>query len=193
VLRCLERDVGIVQLPCPEQQAWGGVLKPHMLRLVGVARGDLPALILRRAIAPLAIAYTRRRYRRLAGIVAGQIEDTLRSGMEVVGIVAVDGSPSCGLERTMDLRTALPALARMDRDSMSVEEMNTLVRGAVGPGSGLFIFELRRALRRRGCQVRFLAHDLIDELEGHSSAVQLPVEPVPRASTGTVAGEARSF
>src|SRR5512146_1334310 len=31
----LDRDVGIVQMPCPEQLAWGGVLKRHMLRMYG--------------------------------------------------------------------------------------------------------------------------------------------------------------
>ena len=193
VRQCLEREVGIVQLPCPEQHAWGGVRKRHLLRLAGTGRGKVLAALLRRVITPLAIAHTRSVYRRLARGVARQIEDTLRSGMEVVGIVAVDGSPSCGLERTMDLRTALPALARMDRASMSAVEMNALVRGAIVPGTGLFVAELERELRRRGCHVPFLAHDLLEELAGRRSGVQLPVAPGAGARTGTVAVPVQSF
>src|SRR5512134_3186554 len=33
---CLRHDVAIVQLPCPEQCAWGGVLKRRLLRFYGV-------------------------------------------------------------------------------------------------------------------------------------------------------------
>jgi hypothetical protein len=36
VQRCLAADYGIVQLPCPEQQAWGGVLKRRLLRAFGL-------------------------------------------------------------------------------------------------------------------------------------------------------------
>ena len=34
----VSRGVGICQMPCPEQRAWGGVLKRRMLRAYG-ARG----------------------------------------------------------------------------------------------------------------------------------------------------------
>ena len=148
-----------------------------MLRLYGAAPGGLRAALVRRLGVPLAIAWTRFTYRRLARSVARQIEDVLGSGIDVLGVVAVDGSPSCGLHRTLDLRAAVPALARLDPASISVEEMNRLVRGTVAPGTGLFIEALRRALVHRGCQVSFLAHDLLEELEGRRSRVQLPVPP----------------
>ena len=182
VLHCIERRVGIVQLPCPEQHAWGGVLKRRMLRLYGAAPGGLRAALVRRLWLPFAISWTRFTYRRLARRVARQIEDMLGSGIDVLGVVAVDGSPSCGLDRTLDLRAAVPALARLDPASVSVEEMNGLIRGTVAPGTGLFIDALRRALVHRGCQVPFLAHDLLEELEGRRSRVQLPVAPGVPAS-----------
>ena len=40
VEECMDRDLGIVQMPCPEQQAWGGVLKRTMLRAYGM-RGKM--------------------------------------------------------------------------------------------------------------------------------------------------------
>ena len=33
--QCVDLGLGIVQLPCPEEQAWGGVLKRHLLRAYG--------------------------------------------------------------------------------------------------------------------------------------------------------------
>ena len=32
VEQCLDKDIGIVQMPCPEQIAWGGVTKRLMLQ-----------------------------------------------------------------------------------------------------------------------------------------------------------------
>jgi uncharacterized protein YbbK (DUF523 family) len=35
ICECFERGYGIVQMPCPEQHVWGGVLKRHLLRYYG--------------------------------------------------------------------------------------------------------------------------------------------------------------
>ena len=61
---CLDDGYGIIQLPCPEEHAWGGVRKRRLLALYG-ARGTLP-YGLRGLLLPLAVLYTRLIYRRLA-------------------------------------------------------------------------------------------------------------------------------
>jgi hypothetical protein len=53
--------------------------------------------------------------------------------------------------------------------------MNEIVRRCMKPGSGLFIKELIRALKRRGHTAPFFAHDLIAELDGKPSTVTLPL------------------
>jgi hypothetical protein len=73
VERCMDRGIGIVQMPCPEQLAWGGVLKRSMLRAYGMrgtALDRLQPVLLR-----LFVLHTRRMYRRLARQVAEQIRD----------------------------------------------------------------------------------------------------------------------
>ena len=102
---CADNGLGMVQLPCPEEHAWGGVQKRWLLRLYGSARW-LPGP-LRRALLPVLLAYTRRVYARLARDTARRISDYRRSGVDVVALVGVDGSPSCGVERTMDIPTAV--------------------------------------------------------------------------------------
>lgn len=37
---CLKHSIGMVQMPCPEQLAWGGVLKQWLLKAYGI-RGTL--------------------------------------------------------------------------------------------------------------------------------------------------------
>lgn len=79
----------------------------------------------------------------------------------MAGVAGVAGSPSCGIRRTLDLAGAVEAmaacaLAAVDRTTFNRE----VIAANVGPGEGLFVHELRRALRRRGIQVPFQEHDL---------------------------------
>jgi predicted secreted protein len=164
--QCLDKGIGIVQMPCPEQAAWGGVLKRRLLALYGAKR--VP-----RALLPIALRYTRFVYRRLARSVAAQLEDYVASGFSVLGIVGIDGSPSCGVRKTLDLRGAMRTILRLEPNTISVEQQNSLVRSNAQSGRGIFVEELERDLKRRGLQIPLLAHDLFDELDGLSSKVGL--------------------
>ena len=170
VLRdCLERGYGIVQLPCPEQLAWGGVLKRHLLRFFGSRHGWL-----RRATGlalPLLLWYTRVRYRWLARQVAAQCADYVRSGFEVVGVVGVDGSPSCGVGQTLAVGPALERLARLEPTARR-GDVSAIVLQTLAPGRGLFMRALQREFARRGLRVPTCAFDMPSELRG------LPSGPV---------------
>lgn len=157
--------VGICQLPCPEQQAWGGVLKRRVLRAYGSDRQGLGRV--RRLLTPLFLAYTRWRYRQLAHRVAAELADYRGSGHRVVGIVGVDGSPSCGVQRTLDIDRAVGALASCDPVATDAAAFNErIVLGSLVRGQGLFISALSHQLRRRRLPVPLCAHDLAGELGG---------------------------
>jgi predicted secreted protein len=154
----LESGAGIVQMPCPEQRAWGGVLKRRILRYYGrdhqVSRPALKAFVW----------YTRRVQRRLAKRVVREIEDYVRSGFVVEGIVGIDGSPSCGVTRALDLRRSLPVLANatIDRDQLN----RRAIAACVTPGAGMFMSALRQELRRHRLEIPFLEFDLVAEIRG---------------------------
>ena len=166
---CADAGLGMVQLPCPEQHAWGGVQKRRLLRLYGSARW-LPGP-LRRALLPLLLAYTQRVYARLARDTARRIADYRRSGVDVVALVGVDGSPSCGVARTLDIPAAVDRLARANRRMLTTAAVNAIVRDTVVPGPGLFTALVRHQMERRGVDVPYLAHDLPGELDGLASSV----------------------
>jgi uncharacterized protein YbbK (DUF523 family) len=168
---CLEHGIGIVQLPCPEQHAWGGVLKQRLLLFYG-SKGKL-RYRLRGVLLPLILWYTKRIYRRLAQETADQIQDYQRCGMRVLGVIGVDASPSCGVYKNLNVRVALERVGRLEGDTASAEDMNRIVTGAVAPGRGLYIKLLQQELDKRGLSVRFTAHDLIDELEGKPSSARI--------------------
>jgi predicted secreted protein len=149
----VDRGIGFCQMPCPEQRAWGGVRKRHLVRLYGCR--PLRWRPVRHAALGVGMAWTTVVYRRLARRVAGDVADYLHSGFDVVEIVGVGGSPSCGVSTTLDLDAALAALAMREAD---------IVGPNVVPGRGSFVACLDRALRSRGIAVAYREHDLIAEL-----------------------------
>ena len=160
---CLEQGIGIVQLPCPEEHAWGGVLKRWLLAFYG-ADASL-SFRLRRVLFPVMLFYTRRVYRRLARQVANQIEDYLTSGFEVLGVIGVDGSPSCGVQTTLAVERAFEQVGRLPQAATAAEVNAMVRRNAIG-GRGLFVALLQEELQRRRLHVPFAAHDLMAEVEG---------------------------
>ena len=159
----LGRGVGFCQLPCPEQRAWGGVLKRRMLVAYGSA-GTVRAPAARLLLRPFTW-YTRRVYARLARAVTRDILDYRRCGVEVVGLVGIGGSPSCGVATTLDLPAAVSALtrcpaARLDRRTLNED----IIAPNVHPGEGLFIHALRQQLPQAGAHVPIGEHDLLAEL-----------------------------
>ena len=176
---CIDQGLGIVQLPCPEQHAWGGVLKRRLLRFFG-AEGSL-LFRLRGLLLPLMIAYTRHRYRRLARDVAGQIEDYLRAGYRVRGIVGVDGSPSCGVLQRLNMRQALTRLGTLDPARATAGDVNAIVVESLIPGPGMFTEALAAELRRRRIVVPMLSHSLVRELAGTVEPLALGAAAAPSA------------
>ena len=142
----LADGTGIVQMECPEQRTWGGVSKRHLLRLL-----DHPAAARagRRLLGP-ARRYLRWRYRRLARAVVDDITDYTASGLEVVGIVGVAGSPSCGVTTTLDLDAALGAIAACPHRTVDPAWLDRRVVGpAVRPGAGLYTEAVQAELSAR--------------------------------------------
>jgi predicted secreted protein len=156
----LNQGVGICQLPCPEQRAWGGVLKPRMLVAYGSA-GTWRAPVARLLLRPFTW-YTRRVYARLARAVARDVVDYRRCGIEVVSLVGIGGSPSCGVRTTLDLPAALAALTHCPAARLNSRTLNQdIIAANVRLGEGLFISALRRRLSRVGTCIPLQEHDLL--------------------------------
>jgi uncharacterized protein YbbK (DUF523 family) len=182
----LEAGVGISQMPCPEQRAWGGVLKRLLLHAHGI-KGS-PLYPLRRPLLRLFVAYTHLAYARLARGVAREIADYQRSGYEVVGVIGVGSSPSCGVSHTLDMRGSLEVIAACPIASIDRTTMNQqAVAGCRTPGEGIFTQQLRRRLDRGGITVPFVEYDIVAEMGGEA---QDPVAELLRAAAGGTSARA---
>jgi predicted secreted protein len=166
VEQCLDKDIGIVQMPCPEQIAWGGVTKKLMLLAYGTKGTFFYHII--SLFLPLFLMYTKVIFRRLARETARQIRDYLASGFSVVGIMGIDGSPSCGVNKTLDIRRSFKSAACIEVGSVTVEQMHSIITEALIDGRGIFMEMLQEELEKRRIHVPFTAHDLIAEIQGNS-------------------------
>lgn len=170
VQRCHEQRLGMVQMPCPEQQAWGGVLKPMLLRAYGLRHRSPMVFIFRWALLAVFRWRTQRVYRRLARQVAIEVADYLASGMDVQAVVGVDGSPSCGISTTTDLGMALERVTVLAPSRFTPTTLNHKLEACLTVGDGMSAEELRRDLRRRRIEVPFTAHDLPGELAASAAS-----------------------
>jgi predicted secreted protein len=177
VVNCyLASGVGICQLPCPEQRAWGGVLKRRMLVAYGSA-GTLRAPLARLLLRPFTW-YTRRVYARLARAITRDVADYRRCGIEVVGLVGIGGSPSCGVATTLDLPAAVDALTRCPAARLDWRALNEdIIAANIRPGEGLFVRALRQRLARAGASIPMAEHDLLAELGIRASPQRDPWKP----------------
>ena len=163
---------GIIQMACPEQRVWGGVLKTRLLWLIAHPRIARAA----RVLFPVVLRYVRWRYAHQARAIVRDVEAYLASGLSVRGIVGVAGSPSCGVLTTLDLNHAAAALARRGRVPPTAAWMNMVVVGpALRPGSGIFIEALARAMGRRNVHVPMLEESLSSD--GHPVAAGRAASP----------------
>lgn len=163
--RVLDDGIGIVQMKCPEQVAWGGLHKRYLW--LSLKSGNAVFEFLKPLLFHLFLIYTRHTYRRLARAAADEIADYAECGYEVVGIVGIDGSPSCGVNSTLDLAASFQYFSSITPDSIQREAMNrTLYRDCLRAGRGIFTSELQRALRSKGMEPKYYSHDLAREMEG---------------------------
>lgn len=161
----VDQGIGICQMPCPEQLAWGGVLKRRLLLAYGAR--DTPLYMLRAPLLRLFVLYTHLVYARLARDVAKQIADYDRAGFTVVAVVGVGASPSCGVHTTLDIHHAFDAMARLSSATLDRRSVNReVVLASRRAGTGIFTRSLQRQLRRRGLAVPLLEHDLVAEMRG---------------------------
>ncbi|MBP1700027.1 MAG: hypothetical protein H6Q41_5215 [Deltaproteobacteria bacterium] len=95
-------------------------------------------------------------------------------GFEVLGIMGIAGSPSCGVTRALDIRKSFEFLANTNMDGLDRERMNELgVRELIIEGKGFFIEAIDKELKKKKINVRFYEHDLSSEIKGEEVKIEL--------------------
>jgi len=90
-----------------------------------------------------------------------------------MGIVGIDGSPSCGVGKTLALKESFDLTARMNIASVTVDEMNAIIQQCLVDGNGFFTASLQAELKRKQRDVPYVAHNLMEEIGGKPSRIAL--------------------
>ena len=157
IIPILEAGIGIFQMPCVEALCWGGVGRNRIendlqnMYRSGVALDDLDAEW---------IVNFPDEAIRWAKYTADQIEDHIQNNYQVLGIIHVANSPSCGLDYVdnfpkihYDMWDSGIDLKLLDYDELvegrkrpTIEQMKAMGKSGVGAFSGA----LREELIERG-------------------------------------------
>ena len=127
----LKAGYGVIQLPCMEMavygsQRWGIVYEQN----------DFPEF--------------REKCREALKPVVRQVEDYARHGYEIAAVIGVDGSPTCGVNKTVTGNWG----GEFNEENRYDERLKTLKEAK---GAGVFIEELKAMLNECGIKTRFLA------------------------------------
>lgn len=127
----MEKRIGIIQLPCPETHMYGLKRWGHVKD-----QFDTP--------------FFRSTSKDLLKPIVGQVKDYINNGYELLGIVAIEGSPSCGASKTC---TGKEWGGDFKDIKVIEEKISKLV---YGDGKGVFMEELEKMLNIEEIEHRFL-------------------------------------
>lgn len=140
----IESGVGIIQLPCPEMLMYGIKRWGHVKE-----QFDTP--------------YFRERSRKLIEPIIDQIIDYQRNGYKIIGCIGIDGSPSCGVNKTCSGSWGGELLGD-DNISNKIQDIIYISE------PGVFIEELKKRFNEKGLNIPFIA---IDEMNINSNIDQI--------------------
>lgn len=112
----LDNDIGIEQIPCMECRLWGGVSrkviqKSQPLVLKSVTKVWFPIIEFLTNIMMLITKYS---CRKEAKKMVKRIQDYLTEGYAILGIIGVNGSPTCGVTKTINYLEIVKNMAKLD-------------------------------------------------------------------------------
>ncbi len=128
-----ENDIGIMQLPCPEMHIYGINRWGHVKE-----QFDTP--------------HFRQECRRILKPTVNQVYDYINNGYEIIGVVGVDGSPSCGVNKTCS--------GNWKGEISNNPDINNMLKSLeMIKGKGIFIEELVKLLDEKDINIPFTAID----------------------------------
>lgn len=144
-----QQGVGIEQMPCLEILGWGGVNRDKVIH--GLDLNDREAPWIKEYFELC---------KREAKKVVDQMDDYLKSGFEILGVIYVDDSPTCGLTNTQtfpDVHFQMMEMNIPKGKEFDLDYMFEFVLPYVdASGEGAFGYQLFLEVERRKLPVKFV-------------------------------------
>jgi len=134
-----EKGIGIIQLPCPEMIVYG-------IKRWGHVKEQFDTL------------FYRENCREMLKSIVGQVKSYKDTGYEILGVIGIDGSPSCGVNFTCSGDwEGTPSKDDIDHKIKDLKEVE---------GLGVFMEELKKYLEEYDIEIPFTG---INESDVYSS------------------------
>lgn len=127
----IEKDYGIIQLPCPEATYYG-------MRRWGHVKEQFDNV------------YFRKHCRKILEPIMEQLLDYNANGYSIDYVVGINGSPSCGIDVTCSSKEWLGEISRQE----SIEKLKDTLKYDSAPG--VFMDELKRMLFKNNIEPEFI-------------------------------------
>jgi len=137
----IEKGYGIIQLPCPEMSMYGVKRWGHVKE-----QFDTP--------------YFRKKCREIFEPILEQIIDYMENGYVIKALIGIDGSPSCGVNKTCSSKLWGGEVGCEYGIEDKVKDLKSI------EAKGVFIEEIQKLLLERKITIKFIA---IDEVNPNAS------------------------
>ncbi len=172
----LKKGIGIEQLPCLECMGWGGVSRRSIFRFLPTIKKYHDSKLF--PIIKLLVKIWYWNYKRLckkaAKKVATEIKDYKNSDYEILGIIAMNDSPTCGVTQTIDFLRSIFKYKEFDfkledLEYPKLEKMKEIIPKLLVEGQGTFMHELLVKLKKLKINIKIVGfdpwHNFYEEVE----------------------------
>ncbi len=172
----IEAGIGIEQLPCLECLGWGGVSRKSIFKFLPTIRrfshSKLFPVI--KFFGQIWYWHYKRLCKKIAKTVAKEFEDFKNSGYNIIGIIAMDDSPTCGITQTIDLLDITfnyedYNIELEDLEHPMFEKMQKIIPKLLKKGQGTFMHHLISRLKKMKIDIKLMGfnpwHNPLDELD----------------------------
>ncbi len=174
----LNQGIGIEQLPCLECLGWGGVSRRSLFRFLPTLYNRAGSKIypILKFIAKIWLGRFQRLCQKEAKNIGGQIEDLQKSGYNLLAVIAMNDSPTCGATQTMHLLESIEkykALGLSLEDLMHprLEQMKAVMPQILEEGSGYFMGALKTVFEQMKLNIPVIGFDPWQDLNSETQRI----------------------
>jgi len=156
----LAKDINIVQLPCCECLGWGGAARKEFDKFLpiithAVRYGWFPFFI---PIAKASLSSYNRLCKKEAVKVVDRMEDYLREGFIICGVIGMNDSPTCGVTKKVNMIEYMKQMAMAIHAGNAVDPVKMNLDQLMD-GKSFFMGNLIEEIRKRSLDIKVIGFE----------------------------------
>lgn len=174
----LSKGLGIEQLPCLECLGWKGVARKSFFKYIPkfFKYSESKIFPILKLFGAIWIWKYRRLCKKETKFLLDQIQDFINSGYLIVGIIAMNDSPTCGLTKTINLLSSAKefkniGLKLSDFLNPKFEKMKFIIPNLLDNGTGIFMGEIIKEMKNRKLDIKLIDFNPWNDLKEEADKI----------------------